>query len=138
MVKDNKEMVKNNKEILQEMVKDNKEMKSLLSNVLDTDCYDKISETSSSRNFTKADFAQNLNVATETLQCMVSELKPPSNQLLILAHILPRSADFRTKELLAIGDVDCPRNFLILCKGIGRPRQSLLFLQITLSIIATY
>ena len=124
MVKDNKEilqeMVKDNKE----MVKDNKEMKSLLSNVLDTDCYDKISETSSSRNFTKADFAQHLNVPTETLQCMVSELKPPSNQLLILAHILPRSADFKTKELLAIGDVDCPRNFLILCKGIERAYDS--------------
>ena len=111
--------------LLQEIVKDNKEMKELLKDVLDTDPYDKISDNSHMRKFTKSDFAGHFKVQPSALRCMVSGLQPLSNYL-ILSHLLPRSTTNKVKETLAIGisDVDSVRNFLILCKGFEQAYDS--------------
>ena len=93
-------------------------------NVLDTDPYDRISEKSTTRKMTKAAFATHFKVSLTDIRCMVSGLQPASNDHLILAHILPRSADIKTKESLAIDDIDCIRNFLILCTGFQRAFDS--------------
>ena len=73
---------------------------------------------------TKAAFATHFKVSLTDIRCMVSGLQPASIDHLILAHILPRSADIKTKESLAIDDIDCIRNFLILCTGFERAFDS--------------
>ena len=126
IVKNNNELVKNNNEmmmksnnkIVKEIVKGMKGIEGLVSEALDSDPYDKLSENSHTRKFTQADFASNFKAKQSHLRCMVSG---KSNKL-ILVHLLPRSASNKFKETLAIGvsEIDCVRNFLILCEGFER------------------
>ena len=99
----------------------------------DKDCYDKISESSSGkpRKLNKHDYKEEYEVPVLDLRCMVTGVSSTStedetplsgqtNERVVLAHLLPRSADAKTMTSLgyARDDIENIRNTVLLCKGI--------------------
>ena len=95
----------------------------------DTDCYDQISIASKPRVLSKADYSTKYGVAVNDLKCMVTGTLGTSKRLnskkttesaVVVAHLLPRSANASTRLSLGyeIDDIENIRNSLLLCKGV--------------------
>ena len=105
----------------------------VLDEIGDKDCYDKISESSSDkpRKLNKHAYKEEYGVPVLDLRCMVTGVSSNStedetlpsgqkNERVVLAHLLPRSADTKTMTSLgyARDDIENIRNTVLLCKGL--------------------
>jgi hypothetical protein len=115
------------------LVKLDRTMSSLLQafqEVVDKDCYDKLSHASSNREISKADYEKVYRVSPPNQQCMITGFSQtslhtalggaiPKNPV-VLAHILPRSVSVDEQRFLGLDkfSIDNIRNTLLLCKGI--------------------
>jgi len=127
-----KEIVINEREAMKEIVINERtvvnSMVEVIKEMVDTDCYDKISQNSYPRKLTKAEFANAFQTTLNDLCCMVSGISfsvikthQPSltDSPITLAHIVARNATPKEKVTLGFGisGIDSIRNCLILCKG---------------------
>eukprot|EP01033_Poteriospumella_lacustris_P015017 gene15017-10737_t len=109
------------------------EVRRVLEDIVDKDCYDRISESSQRKRASKMDYERNYGVAVADLNCMITGISqsalhapaptsPMPENPVTCSYLLPRSAYATDRESLGykMDDIESIRNTLLLCKGIER------------------